>query len=62
MGGYDINAGFSGSSSSTSGAGPVAFGEKNVGGGLKLPAWTPLVLIGGAVIVAVVALVAFVKR
>lgn len=52
----------SGSSSSTSGIGPIYQGGNTAGGGLKLPAWTPLVLIGGAVMVAVVGLVVFAMR
>lgn len=53
---------YSGSSSSTSGIGPVYQGGNTAGGGLKLPPWTPLVLIGGAVMVAVVAMVFAIKR
>lgn len=60
-GGYDLGVSLSGSSSATSGAGNVQFGDKN-NAGFKLPTWLPLILIGAGVLVAVVALVVFRKN
>ena len=61
MGGYDIGLSLSGSSSASSGIGAVQYGDKIVGG-MKLPAWLPLVLIGAGVLVSVVALVVFARK
>lgn len=52
-----MDGSYSGSSSSTSGIGPVSIGGNTAGGGLKLPTWTPIVALGALVIVAVVWLV-----
>ena len=51
-----MDGSYSGSSSSTSGIGPVAFGARYVGGGSGsgLPSWTPLAVIGAVVLVAIV--------
>jgi hypothetical protein len=60
-GGYDLGLAVSGSSSATSGIGPLQFGD-NVAGGFSLPGWLPYALLGAGVIIAVVALVLFARR